>query len=869
MKRIFLIDGHSYLYRAFHATPYLANSKGLPTNAVYAFTNMLRKLLNEQKPDDVIAVFDSKAPSFREEIFKEYKATRPPMPSNMPVQIPYVKKIIEAMGIPVVEEEGFEADDVIGTLVEKLKEKDSELYLVTGDKDMMQFVSENVFVLDSMKGIVLGEKEVTEKFGVKPALIPDFLALCGDTSDNIPGVLGIGEKTARELVSNLGTIEEIYEHLDKVTREAVKAKLKANRDNAFMSKKLATIRLDVPLRGSVSDLTVKEQDTGMLRRIFRELEFTNLYRELKKEGNGKREWKEVSVADLKKERVSAAVGLSGKGAYQVYLDAFAASDGVSVFFSRAEKELFDIMAAAREVIVHGLKPLLVLAKKANKNFMSGVATRVPVTDLRGQSRGNRSSEHGDPFTPFIDTMLASYLINPLRKEYAIDGVLEEFIDSDLSGGSPDELLKERAFLLHDLAEVLSRKMEEHGLLDLFRSVEMPLVAVLADMEFYGVKVDRQALLVLSNDFDKRLNTIMKKVYELAEETFNINSPQQLGRILFDKLNLPPLKKTKTAYSTDTEVLQTLAPLHALPSEVLQYRTLSKLKNTYIDVLPTLINGETGRIHASFNQMVVATGRLSSSDPNLQNIPIRGDEGRKIREAFVAEDGFILLSADYSQIELRVLAHMSRDELLLEAFSKDEDIHSRVAQEVFRVGPTGLTSEMRRTAKVINFGVVYGISGFGLAKELGVSPREAQIYIDDYFKRHKGVQAYIDATLEFARERGFVKTLLGRTRIIPEIRNPDTGVRQFGERTAVNTPLQGSAADIIKLAMVKIHKRMNEEKMASRLIIQIHDELVFEVKEAELSAMKELVKHEMEHVLDLAVPLRVSLGAGKNWAEAHD
>ncbi|HME44468.1 MAG TPA: DNA polymerase I [Syntrophorhabdales bacterium] len=841
VKRIFLIDGHSYLYRAFHATPYLANSKGLPTNAAYAFTNMLRKLLNEQKPDDVIAVFDSKAPSFREEIFKEYKATRPPMPSNMPVQIPYVKKIIEAMGIPIVEEEGFEADDVIGTLVEKLKEKDVELYLVTGDKDMMQFVSENIFVLDSMKGVVLGEQEVTEKFGVKPALIPDFLALCGDTSDNIPGVLGIGEKTARELVSNLGTIEEIYEHLDKVTREAVKAKLNANRDNAFMSKKLATIRLDVPLRESVSYLTMKEQDTAALRRLFRELEFTNLYRELKKEGNGKRQWKEGAIGELKKERVSAAVELSGKGAYQVYLDAFAASDGESVFFSRAEKELFEIMAAAKEVIVHGLKPLLVLAKKAKAT---------------------------SPDTCF-DTMLASYLINPLRKEYAIDGVLEEFLDSDLSGGSPDELLKERAFLLHDLAQVLSRKMEEDGLLDLFRNVEMPLVDVLAEMEFYGVKVDRQALLALSNDFDKRLNTIMKRVYELAEETFNINSPQQLGRILFDKLNLPPVKKTKTAYSTDTEVLQALAPLHALPSEVLQYRTLSKLKNTYIDVLPLLINGETGRIHASFNQMVVATGRLSSSDPNLQNIPIRGDEGRKIREAFVAEDGFILLSADYSQIELRVLAHMSRDELLLEAFSKDEDIHSRVAQEVFRVGPTGVTSEMRRTAKVINFGVVYGISGFGLAKELGVSPREAQIYIDGYFQRHKGVQAYIDATLEFARERGFVKTLLGRTRIIPEIRNPDTAVRQFGERTAVNTPLQGTAADIIKLAMVKIHKRMKEEGMASRLIIQIHDELVFEVKESELSAMKELVKHEMEHALDLAVPLRVSLGTGKNWAEAHD
>ena len=842
MKRIFLIDGHSYLYRAFHATPYLANSKGLPTNATYAFTNMLRKLLNEKKPDNVIAIFDSKAPSFREEIFKEYKATRPPMPSNMPVQIPYVKKIVEAMGIPVVEEEGFEADDVIGTLVKKLREKDVELYLVTGDKDMMQFVSENVFVFDSMKGVLLGEQEVTEKFGVKPSLIPDFLALCGDASDNIPGVLGIGEKTARELISTFGTIEEIYGNLDNVNREAVKAKLKANRDNAFMSKELATIRLDVPLRESDSDLMMKEQDTATLRRLFRELEFTNLYRELKKENIGKREYKQGTIGELKKEHLSVAAQLGGKGAYQVYLDAFAASDGEAVFFSRAEAELFEAISSAHESIVHGLKPLLVLAKKAKKE---------------------------DPVVTFFDTMLASYLINPLRKEYAIDGLLEEFLDSDLSGGSPEELLKERAFLLHDLSAVLSKRMEEDGLLELFWDVEMPLVEVLADMEFYGVKVDRQALLALSNDFDKRLNTIVKRIYELAEETFNINSSQQLGRILFDKLNLPPVKKTKTAYSTDTEVLQRLAPLHALPLEILQYRTLSKLKNTYIDVLPTLINGETGRIHASFNQMVVATGRLSSSDPNLQNIPVRGEEGRKIREAFVAEDGFVLLSVDYSQIELRVLAHMSRDELLLEAFLKDEDIHSRVAQEVFRVGPTDVTSEMRRTAKVINFGVVYGISGFGLAKELGVSPREAQIYIEDYFRRHTGVQAYIDATLEFARERGFVKTLLGRVRIIPEIHNPDTAVRQFGERTAINTPLQGTAADIIKLAMVNIHRRMKEERMASRLIMQIHDELVFEVRQAELPAMKELVKREMEHVIDLAVPLKVSVGAGRNWAEAHD
>jgi DNA polymerase I len=841
MKRIFLVDGNSLLYRAFHATPYLSNSKGVPTNATYAFTNMLKKLLNDQKPDGLLVIFDSKVPSFREEIFKEYKATRPPMPSNMPVQIPYVKEIIRAMGIQSVEKEGFEADDVIGTMVARLRDQDVEIYLVTSDKDMMQFVSQNVFVFDTMKNVLMGESEVTAKFGVKPSLISDFLALCGDTSDNIPGVLGIGDKTARELINNFGTIDEIYANIENVKREAVKTKLREGRENALMSKELATIRLDVPLDITEEDLQIKEPDTAALKRVFRELEFTGFYRDLNTEGKDKKEWSRKTLPELLQGPFSLTLQLGGKGAYEVHFEAFAASDGNGACFSREEKELIEYLDAANECIVHDLKPLFILLKK------------------KGRA----------PRNAYFDTMLASYLINPLRKEYAIDGLFEEFLDTSLAGADPEDALPQRALLLHELKDVLARKMDEAGLTSLFRDVEMPLVEVIAAMEFYGVRIDRQGLMGLSKEFDKRLTTIMKTIYELAGETFNINSPQQLGRILFEKLRLPTIKKTKTAYSTDIEVLQTLADLHPLPKEVLEYRSLSKLKNTYIDVLPTLIHRETGRIHASFNQMVVATGRLSSSDPNLQNIPIRGEEGRKIREAFVPEDGFLLLSADYSQIELRVLAHMSRDELLLDAFRREEDIHSRVAQEVFRVAPDLVSQEMRRTAKVINFGVVYGISGFGLAKELGVSPKEAQAYIDDYFARHTGVQAYIDATLQFVRDNGYVKTLLGRMRRIPEIHNHDANVRQFGERTAINTPLQGTAADIIKMAMVNIYRRMKEERLTSRLIMQIHDELVFEVHETEIPIMEGIVRHEMEHVLELAVPLKVSVGTGRNWAEAHD
>ena len=841
MKRIFLVDGNSLLYRAFHATPYLSNSKGVPTNATYAFTNMLKKLLNDQKPDGLLVIFDSKVPSFREEIFKEYKATRPPMPSNMPVQIPYVKEIIRAMGIHSVEKEGFEADDVIGTMVARLRDQDVEIYLVTSDKDMMQFVSKNVFVFDTMKNVLMGEPEVTEKFGVKPSLISDFLALCGDTSDNIPGVLGIGDKTARELVSSFGTIDEIYASLENIKKEAVKTKLREGREHALMSKELATIRLDVPLDVTDEDLQIKEPDTAALKRVFRELEFTGFYRELPPEEREKKEWSRKTLPELLQGPFSLSLQLGGKGSYEVHFEAFAASDGDGACFSRDEKELLEYLDAAADCIVHDLKPLLILLKK------------------KGHT----------PDNAYFDTMLASYLINPLRKEYAIDGLFEEFLDISLAGAGQEDALPQRALLLHDLKGVLARKMDEAGLTNLFRDVEMPLVEVIAGMEFYGVRIDRQGLMGLSKEFDKRLTAIMKTIYEQAGETFNINSPQQLGRILFEKLQLPTIKKTKTSYSTDIEVLQTLADLHPLPKEVLEYRSLSKLKNTYIDVLPLLIHRETGRIHASFNQMVVATGRLSSSDPNLQNIPIRGEEGKKIREAFVPEDGFLLLSADYSQIELRVLAHMSRDELLLDAFRRDEDIHSRVAQEVFRVTSDLVSQEMRRTAKVINFGVVYGISGFGLAKELGLSPKEAQAYIDDYFARHTGVQAYIDRTLQFVRENGYVKTLLGRMRRIPEIHNPDSNVRQFGERTAINTPLQGTAADIIKMAMVNIYRRIREERLASRLIMQIHDELVFEVHETEIPAMEGIVRHEMEHVLELAVPLKVSLGTGRNWAQAHD
>ena len=466
-------------------------------------------------------------------------------------------------------------------------------------------------------------------------------------------------------------------------------------------------------------------------------------------------------------------------------------------------------------------------------------------------------------------MLASYLLNPLRKDYGVGAIAEEYLDAEIPPGDARHTLTEIVQYLFEMKDMLADRMEGLQLGELFRNVEIPLVEVLAHMENTGVRVDRKILVELSRDFDKRLTAIMKEIYSLAGEPFNINSPQQLSRILFLKLQLPPVKKTKTGYSTDVEVLEKLSLSHPLPKEILEYRTLSKLKGTYIDVLPTLINPQTGRIHASFNQMVVATGRLSSSDPNLQNIPIRGEEGKRIREAFVPEEGYLLLSSDYSQIELRVLAHISKDELLIDTFLKDEDIHTTVAREVFGVRADEVTQEMRRTAKVINFGIIYGMSGFGLSKELGVSQREAQDYIDEYFAKYKGVKRYIETVVSEARSRGFVSTLLGRIRYMPEMSNPDPAVRQLGERTAMNAPIQGTAADIIKMAMVNIHRKIVEGGLALRLIMQIHDELVFEVKENELDLVQEMVRREMENVITLDVPLKVSLGVGKNWAQAHD
>jgi len=872
-KRVFLVDGNSYLYRAFYATPHLSNSKGMPTNAVYAVISMIKKLLNSENPDTLVIVFDSKAPSFREEISKAYKAQRPPMPDNLSIQIPYVKKVIEAMGIPILEMEGFEADDIIGTIVNGLKEhNDLETYIVTSDKDMIQLLSEKVFIYDSMKNQLIGRKEAEEKFGVKPSLMVDYLALCGDTSDNIPGVPGIGDKTARELINSLGSIDAIYENIQEVKRPSVREKLMTGKDLALMSRQLATIRLDVPVDVSLSSLENRAQDLQELRRIYRELEFTLLYREIKAGGEEKKEWKETGLAQLNMQSIAVMAAFQGKNSGSLHLECFAVFDGEGVFFSQDEKELHEILSRAGEIITYNLKPLLVIRRQKGRGAEGQRSRRAEEQKSRGaeeqRNRGEEEQEKGNAGPRFFDVMLATYLVNPLRKDYALGSIVEEYLDANLASPDKKTMLIDGACHLFALKDTLFQTMEARDLINLYCKIELPLIEVLADMEQTGVKIDRKILGELSRDFDARLTGIVKEIYDHAGEPFNINSPQQLSRILFDTLNLTPVKKTKTGYSTDIEVLETLSLQHPLPKKILEYRTLTKLKNTYIDVLPTLINTHTGRIHTTFNQMVTATGRLSSSDPNLQNIPIRGEEGMKIRGAFVPENGCILLSSDYSQIELRVLAHLSQDASLIETFLNDGDIHTTVASGVFMVKPENITFEMRRTAKVINFGIIYGMSAFGLSKELGISQREAQQFIDGYFERHKGVREYMDRTIGEAHANGYVRTLFGRMRYIPEIGNADANIRGLGERAAMNTPIQGTAADIIKMAMINIHRKIVEQELSSRLILQIHDELLFEVKEEEADRLETLVQEEMERVVTLSVPLRVSIGKGYSWAAAH-
>ncbi len=885
---LYLIDGSSYIYRAYYAIRHLSSPKGFPTNALYGFTQMLLKVLKERSPDHLAVVFDAGRRTFRNEIYPDYKANRSAMPDDLAPQIGPIKEMVRAFNIPALQLEGYEADDIIGTIARDCEGKGLDVMVVTGDKDLMQCVSDHVRLLDTMKEKESGVAEVEERFGIGPERVVDILGLAGDSSDNIPGVPGIGEKTAIKLIQEYGSLDSLLERAAEVKGKNGE-KLREFADQARLSRQLATIDCQVPIAYNFADFILSPADNPRLAELFKEYGFTTLMKELTSTAT-------LSTAEY--QTILSEAGLLGVLRQLAAADAFAVdlettslntmeADIVGISVSSRDHEAFYIPVGhaypdspaqlVREKVLQELAPFLTDPDKRkvgqNIKYDYQVLRRAGI-EMEGL---------------WCDTMLASYLLNPVRSSQGLDSLALEFLDhrmisfAEVAGKGKEQLNfaqvpvekaavyscedADATWLLHRL---FLPRLAEMGMERLFFDLEMPLVKILAEMEMAGVKLDLPLLESLSAGFGGQLAELEREIYRLAGMEFNINSPKQLGDVLFERLKLTVGKKTKTksGWSTNVDELERLAEEHEVARQILSYRTLAKLKSTYTDALPRLVDSDTGRVHTSYNQAVTNTGRLSSSEPNLQNIPVRSEEGRKIRRAFIAPEGSLLLSADYSQIELRVLAHLSEDRVFCDAFARDEDIHTRTGAEVFGLFPEMVTPEMRRQAKTINFGVIYGQGAFSLARQLGVARRVAEEFIAGYKERHSGAMAFLDACVHTAEEKGYVTTILGRRLPIPDIGSANGNVRAFAQRNAINYPIQGSAADIIKQAMVNIFDRIRREGVKSRLIMQVHDELVFEVPEEEAVVMEKLVRHGMENAVPLRVPLKVDINHGRNWSEAH-
>jgi len=885
-RKLYIIDGNSYIYRAYYAIRGLTTSTGLPTNAVFGFANMLLKVIKDKAPDLLAIVFDPKGPTRRHLEYAEYKAHRPPMPRDLVPQIPYIHKLVDAFRIPVFIKEGQEADDVIATLARKADADGFDVTIVTGDKDILQLVGQNIRVYDTLKEKIYESKDVQERFGVPPEGVIEILGLMGDASDNIPGVPGIGEKTAQTLIKQYGSIENLLSHLDEITRPKLRQSLLENAHLARLSRELARLHIDRPLELSYEALTPKEPDNQVLLGLLRELEFPTLLKYVVQEPDQEADYQAV-LDETAFQHLLTVLRASKEFSFDTETTSLSPmeADLVGISFAVNPWQAYYIplghicLGTPRQLgLEHVLKQLKpVMENPGILKIGQNIKYDVLVLGHYGIAVQGLS----------FDTMIASYLLNPGKTSHGLDALALEYLNyktttyQEVTGTGKKQIgfcevdIKtatrysgEDADITLQLKQKLSPMLHEQKLDTLFRDMEMPLMQVLAEMERAGVKVDAELLGTMSKQLAQKMEAAEKTIYELAGETFNINSTKQLAEILFVKLGLTPVKRTKTGFSTNVDVLEELAHLHTLPAEILAYRSLSKLKSTYVDALPAMINPKTGRLHTSLNQTVTATGRLSSSDPNLQNIPIRTEIGREIRKAFIAEQGCSLLSADYSQIELRILAHMSGDDALIATFIANDDVHTRTAAEIFGLPADEITPEMRRKAKAVNFGIIYGISAFGLAQDIGVSNAEAKRYIDGYFARYPGVRAFLDRTIEQAKTTGFVTTLFERRRFIPELSSSAAAVRNFGERMAVNTPIQGTAADLIKIAMIRIHEKLKSKRLASKMILQVHDELVFEIPDSEIEIMKQFIKEEMEGVVKLSVPILVDLCVGKNWDEAH-
>ena len=884
-EEIYIIDGSSYIYRAYHAIAPLSNSKGLPTHAVLGFINMVKRLIREKNPKYLLIAFDSRGPVFRHKLYDQYKANRPPMAEDLSVQIPFIKRFVAASNIMMLEEQDVEADDIIASVVKRFTAFGHKIVVVSGDKDLLQLVSDDVVMWDPMKDKVMDPEAIIQKYGVRPGQLLDLFALIGDSSDNVPGVPGVGLKTAEKLIAEFKTLDGLYAHVEDLKKSKMKERIIEHRDQAYLSRELINLKSDVAIPEQLDSYLLHQSDDEQLGKIYTELEFLSLLKGIDTSSpvpvggfttvrNSEQLAKlvealqgaELLVIDTETTSLNARhaslVGISLcidlESAWYVPIGHL---DGEGNF---VEGQL------GQEEVLAALKPFL-LSKELVK---IGHNLKYDFTVIKQQWRIELAE-------PLADTLIAAYLLESEGRSLKLDALC---LQRGLKMTSFDEVVagdkREDCFAYVDVEKagiyscedvygtlVLWREFEallsEKGVMELFQKIEMPILVILARMELAGICIDPLVLSALSAEFTGKLAVLEDQIYGLVGHAFNINSPQQLARILFEEQGLPHGRKTKSGFSTDVKVLEQLAKKHELPALILRYRTLTKLLSTYVDKLPLSQDVKSGRIHSSFNQAVTATGRLSSSDPNLQNIPIRTEEGGRIRGAFVPGDGLIFLSADYSQIDLRVLAHYSQDNALLHAFRTGEDIHTRTAAEIFAVSPMLITSEMRRVAKSINFGIVYGMSSFGLASQLDIGRKEAQRFIDSYFRLYTGVQRFMEDIVIQAREEGYVTTMLGRRRAVPEINSKNRVRREFAERMAINTPIQGTAADIIKLAMIRCQNAIKESGLSANLLLQIHDELVFELPEAELEQTRPIIKAAMENALKLDVPLVVNFEVGKS------
>lgn len=911
-KKIVLIDGHSILNRAFFGIPDLTNAEGLHTNAVYGFLNILFKILEEEKPEYLTVAFDVHAPTFRHKMFAEYKGTRKPMAEELRQQVPVMKEVLKSMGVVIVEQEGYEADDILGTIAKRSEKEGLEVSLVSGDRDLLQLASEHIKIRipkTKRTGTEIEdyyEADVKEKYQVTPAEFIDVKALMGDTADNIPGVPGIGEKTATALIVTYGSIENAYEHVDEIKPPRAQNNLREHYELAQMSKTLATIEVNAPIEYDLKQAVLGDLFTPEAYVWMKKLEFKNMlsrfqmdapvnpveqyFQKITKRSEAEKVWKEAGKAErvgfqlITDPKAQAAepegqltleglLNLSGDGKEPDGTNGLTGQVlGLGIAFA---KEKIFFLEIGEELtggyIIEGIQRLF----QAGKAFTTfDLKPQLSYLTVEQENKGQIS-----------DILIGAYLLNPLKNDYAYDDVAKEHLDllvpsrQDLLGKlslaqaaaeKQPELFQYVCFLTYtayQAAEVLEQNLKDTGMWSLYQEIEMPLVYTLHDMETEGVQVNAEALKEYGENLTGKITELEQDIYQEAGEEFNINSPKQLGVILFDKLKMPYGKKTKTGYSTAADVLDKLAPEYPLVSKILEYRQLTKLKSTYADGLANYI-GEDGRIHSSFHQTITATGRISSTEPNLQNIPIRMELGRQIRKVFIPKEGCVLIDADYSQIELRVLAHMSGDENLIHAYRKAQDIHRMTASQVFHVPFDEVTSLQRRNAKAVNFGIVYGISSFGLSQDLSITTKEAAKYIESYFETYPGIKQFLDKMVKDAKEQGYVTTMFGRRRPVPELSSSNFMQRSFGERVAMNSPIQGTAADIIKIAMIRVSEALKEQGLRSKLILQVHDELLIEAYEDEAAQVEAILEKEMENAAKLSVKLEIDMNQGKDWYEAH-